>query len=460
MSDYGEFEATTIDDTKVRLDPRAISRFTWPMNSIVDYLRTHVAFVRCSNAYLFKVFDPDCNRYRHELRTHREMANILSKHRFPMPCDSRGRVVKDFKGSEFLDSGDILIYERIVFVPHVPGVCIPQYPGGGFRMFNIFSGFRFRPSREPLPSDLGAPFMAHAMNVLCNGDRVLFDYVTKWLGHLVQYPATKPGTALLLVSEPGAGKNIFFDIVRDVIGGSHYMLVNKADRVLSRFNSHLATKLLVVLDEASFDRTPEGAGVMKSLITQTDTVLEKKFADAVTVKSFERYVLLTNERFPVKVDRGDRRYCCIDVSNARVGDHGYFEWLWRVYQNPEALQVVYDMLASVPGIPPVLPPPPWTELKQSLVSESMSLETRFALALRTAPPEVPGVVPGDKATPAFLFSVFQAWLGANGYDPARASVVKLGSALTSVFGPKTKVRGCDVTKGGSTEKPWENVYVV
>lgn len=458
--DFLAFEATAISRNDVRLDPRTVATFCWPMQAIVLYLRAHVAFVRSSNAYLFKAFDPDTGRYRHELRTHREMTNILSKHRFPMPQDSRGLTVKDYKGSEFLDSGYILMYESVVFLPLVPGATILQYPGGGFRVFNMFGGFRFTRDTALVTEVRTGPFLSHAKHILCNNNDDLFNYFMTWLAHLVQHPATKPGTALLLVSSPGAGKNVFFDIFRDVIGCVHYMLVNNTDRVLSRFNAHLATKLLVVMDEATFDKSHEGAAVMKSLITQTDTVLEKKFTDAMTVKSYERYVLLSNDENPIKIDRGDRRYCCLDVSDERVGNHAYFDWFTACYRDTDSLRAVYSMLSFWPNVPVVLPPPPTTSLKQDIIENSASLECKFATALKTQPTHFLNISPGDRITPAHALSLYKDWLGENGYESNRANAVRLGSTLSRILGPKSKVKGDSVTLRGGKGLAWENAYTV
>jgi Family of unknown function (DUF5906) len=447
LADFIRFESVDVSAYTVPLDPAEIARYTWPITTVAMFLRTHVAYVKGTNAYLLKVYDHEHGRYRHELRSHRECVTLLAKHSFPLPADPRGKPVREYRGSEFLDSRDILVYENVVFVPHRPGVSSLPGSTGHFRTFNLFTGFRFGPVGPcSAPIEEAAPFFEHAREVLCGGDLELYDYLMAWLGHLVQFPAQKPGTALLFVSEPGAGKNIFFDIVRDVIGARHVMLVNRAERVMSKFNAHLATKLLVVMDEARFDRNGEdGAGVMKSLITQSDTVLEKKFSDAVSVKSYERYVLLSNERFPVRVDRGDRRYCCFSVSGVRVGDAGYFNRLARHYASAPALNAVYSALLEWPGVPGVLPVPPMTALKRRLIDEGMSPEARF---IRDELLGQTGFI-----TPALAMTQFQAWCSHADVDPGKTSMGRLGAAMACAFGAKKRIvmGGSCCTGGGVAE---------
>lgn len=322
FGDYLRFEDPAFRDADIPMDPAEVARFCWTLASVHAYLRSHVAYVKGSNAYIVKMYDMDIQRYRHELRTHREVATLLAKFRFPLPLDQRGLPSKDYKATEFLDGRDILVYERVVFVPFSPKSSALHVQQTVHRFFNMFMGFRFHGAPAFLHPGDPAPFFDHLKYVLCAGDDIVYRYVVQWLAHMFQHPSVKPGTALVMVSEPGAGKNIFFDIVKDVMGSIHYMLVNKAERVVAKFNAHLATRFLVVLDEARFDSRSAGdsAAVMKSLITQTDTVMEKKFADAVAVKSYERYVLLSNDRVPIRIDPGDRRYCCLQVASARIGD--------------------------------------------------------------------------------------------------------------------------------------------
>ena len=53
--------------------------------------------------------------------------------------------------------------------------------------------------------------------------------------------------------------------------------------------------------------------------------MEKKFADAVSVKNCTHLVVASNEKWAVPAEISDRRFFVLDVSNSRKNDHQYFE---------------------------------------------------------------------------------------------------------------------------------------
>ena len=87
-------------------------------------------------------------------------------------------------------------------------------------------------------------YLDHVRDCICDGDETLNDYVLNWMAHLVQKPAELPGVALVLIGDQGTGKGSFVEPLGQILG-DHYQHATQMDKVLGRFNMHMAHALLV-----------------------------------------------------------------------------------------------------------------------------------------------------------------------------------------------------------------------
>ena len=112
---------------------------------------------------------------------------------------------------------------------------------------------------------------------------------------MIQKPAIKPGVAVIVFSEQGAGKNSITTFFSKIVGAHHALEVNNIERLVGRFNGLAARKLLVVCDELGSVSAADG-NQLKNLITEITQNLEKKNAENIVINDFSRYVFLTNHR--------------------------------------------------------------------------------------------------------------------------------------------------------------------
>jgi len=158
--------------------------------------------------------------------------------------------------------------------------------------------------------------LRHIREVWCNEQQNLFDYVTKWMAHLVQRPY-KTGVALLVYSrEQGVGKSMLAEwFAKDVIGRNNYTTVGDMNDLLSRFNGCLENKILTLIDEVGGHGSIwRDEAKLKKLITQPDYQIELKGQEKRHVDDFNNYIFTTNCETPIKIEGTDRRYCVLQCS--------------------------------------------------------------------------------------------------------------------------------------------------
>lgn len=194
-----------------------------------------------------------------------------------------------------------------------------QYPEGiGFYpnqdtpgRYNLWRGFSVKPD-DSKSCDL---FLDHLKNIVCNGNQEHFDYMVGWLAHMIQKPEEKPGVAVVLRGNKGAGK----DTVANYVGRmftAHYMMVSQQRHLTGNFNAHQEKVLLLHVEEGFWAGGKSEEGALKSLITSEFATIERKGIDAIQVNSVLRVFMSSNEKWVVPASADERRYFVLDINPA------------------------------------------------------------------------------------------------------------------------------------------------
>jgi Family of unknown function (DUF5906) len=218
-------------------------------------------------------------------------------------------------------------------------------PGGPLQvqgdMLNMFRGFAI----DPAPGNWSL-MQAHILNVLCNGQQEIFNYLIRWMAWSVQKLDQPIGVAVALLGDQGAGKGIFVRALGSVFG-EHFAHVANGDQLTGRFNASIAKSCLVFLDEAVWAGDKKAEGVLKGLITEPSLSLEAKFRDPITVANKLRIIVASNNEWAVPAGIGDRRWLILNVDNSYAGtSHAvYFDALGLEIVNGGTAAMLYDLLA-------------------------------------------------------------------------------------------------------------------
>lgn len=178
----------------------------------------------------------------------------------------------------------------------------------------------------------------HILNVLAAGNEEYYEYILNSLAWLMQNPGKKIGVALIFTSKQGAGKNILFDWIVRYIYGPRACTVTHLDKLTGKFNSLLLGKSLIVGNEICSDSNnyKVDTNVLKGLITETDTNIEKKGFDAITCKTYCNFIFLSNSKNVLKIEDSDRRYAVFECSDCKIENDKYFTKLGKVLDKEQA----------------------------------------------------------------------------------------------------------------------------
>ncbi len=231
----------------------------------------------------------------------------------------------------------------------------PANASGTPGYFNLWRGFGCAPNIGPQPARrLGyKTFHDHLLTNICSGDRELFTWVFAWLAHLVQRPRERIGTAIALRGKMGAGKTKVGEIIGSLFP-SHYFLVDDPRYLVGNFNAHMASCLLLQVDEGFWAGDKAAEGRLKGLTTAPFQMIEAKGIDPIRLKNYVRLLFTSNEDWVIPAGMDERRFAVIDVSPHVAQNHGYFAEMDAEIANGGREALLADLLAfdlDAPGAP-------------------------------------------------------------------------------------------------------------
>jgi hypothetical protein len=262
----------------------------------------------------FKVYNPIC--YVEEtptdiiIRDGRKLGCTYQNVYIPGP-DGKLSFIKEWIGDPAIRT-----YDKIAFLPP-PEVCSQD-------IYNQWKGFDIDAINSPSSENV-EPFLRH-IRILAGHHQESINYMIQYLAQLVQYPGKMPGVAIVLVSEEGAGKNIFLQCLFDILGPQYYYeTANPQKDLFDRFCNGRKHKLMINIDEAKAKDTFTNSDLLKNMITSDKFNYEQKGMDPIQLQNFARIIFTTNNDMCVKVTEQDRRYAILQASSEVKGNKDYFD---------------------------------------------------------------------------------------------------------------------------------------
>lgn len=180
--------------------------------------------------------------------------------------------------------------------------------------------------------------------VICNNNVALFDYLIRYLAHMLQRPEEKPGIMVVFLSGQGTGKGTFYKLLGRVWSRTS-LQVSDIGEVIGQFNAALERNYVVCMDEALFAGDKKSLDKLKSLVTEPTCRIEQKHQPSRTIDSYHRLFAASNHNHFAHVDKDDRRFLFIRLSSVHKQDQIYFDAVNDALDNDDAIAaMMYDLV--------------------------------------------------------------------------------------------------------------------
>lgn len=235
-------------------------------------------------------------------------------------------------------------------------------------ILNLWTPFEMEKYKDEYESDTdGLKFILKHLEILCDNDKITYDYFLLWVAQMIQHPEFK-STCPILIGQEGGGKGTFMELMKVLLGSVKVLITARPEKyVWGDFNTLMANAFLVGLDEMNKTVTTNAVEFIKNLITDSEMTINDKGHSAYTINSYHHFMMMTNkDDGGIVTGKGDRRKLMIRISDELVGNLEYFNKFYAYLKNVNTMRTVYDYFKNMKDVPEILPPPPSTEYQDNL----------------------------------------------------------------------------------------------
>ena len=297
----------------------------------IDFLNKRHAAIMLGGkfAILNEYYDLHSKRFEVDFSSVKDFYHRYANRQIPNPdAGGRGQAKTIPAVTDWLKSPDRREYKQIVFDPKsTPEGC-----------YNYWRGFSTQPKRGDW-----SLMQAHILENICSGNQGHYDYLIAWLARIIQDPGgERPGTAVVIRGGQGVGKGQFMNEFRHILG-SHFLQITNHHHLTGRFNNHLKNIILLFVDEGFWAGDKSSEGLIRGIITETELIIEPKNLNAISLKSHINIVIASNSDWVVPAGIDERRFFCIDVSDAHQQDLPYFGKIKKQMRSGGREAMMYDL---------------------------------------------------------------------------------------------------------------------
>jgi putative DNA primase/helicase len=193
------------------------------------------------------------------------------------------------------DKRRVVKAEQVVFDPS--GKCGPG-------CINLYAGL------ETVPMAGDCEPILELLRHLVGDVEIVYDWILDWIAYPLQNPGAKMPTSVIMHGDEGSGKNLLWEIVRDIYG--EYGSVVGQDQLEDKFNDWISRKLFIIGDEVlSRQEMRHLKGKLKAMISGREIKINTKMMPVRSEANHVNLVFLSNELQPNALDASDRRYCVV-----------------------------------------------------------------------------------------------------------------------------------------------------
>lgn len=189
-------------------------------------------------------------------------------------------------------------HDRMVYRP---GFASGTLTVDGGRGFNVYEG-----GSAPLPGDPG-PWLDYLAHLIPDEtDRAL---VMRLLATLIARPRIRMKYGLLLISTTqGVGKSTLGLILSQVLGPANVSFPSESSIVDSAFNSWLARKRLIVVNEIYSGHSRKAYDKLKPFVTDKMVAINEKGVPEYMMENWAHFIACSNSEAALHLDDEDRRW--------------------------------------------------------------------------------------------------------------------------------------------------------
>ncbi|KAA6372387.1 MAG: hypothetical protein EZS28_032086 [Streblomastix strix] len=188
-------------------------------------------------------------------------------------------------------------------------------------IFNVFQGYKYKQVDEIDQSKI-EQFLRLVKDTIAANDDKIYEYLPNWYAYIVQNTVKKTETAVILQGLQGIGKNVYTNVLCELLAGYSATNITDIDEFVGNFNSVIENKMLAVPNEFKNcgEQRTSNMDATKSIITEGSFRINEKYVPRHEAENVVNLIIVTNNLFPIKIENSDSN---IGWENVDELDHNH-----------------------------------------------------------------------------------------------------------------------------------------
>jgi hypothetical protein len=208
--------------------------------------------------------------------------------------------------------------------------------------YNLWRGWAINPVK-PDAKHSWSLLRDHVLQIVAGGDQAAGQWLLAFMADAVKNPGRPAGVSAVLQGVQGSGKGLVWNSLGHLYG-RHYSQVTDPRHIVGNFNSHLADKLLIFVDEGFYAGDRRHASVLKGMITEPTVMIEPKGLNAFAIKNLRRVVFASNNDWVVPAGIEERRFAVFAVKPDKAQNREYFGKIVKQLEGGGYEAMLWDLL--------------------------------------------------------------------------------------------------------------------
>lgn len=212
--------------------------------------------------------------------------------------------------------------------------------------YNTFRGFDCDLPYDYIHKEHAIKSFRNHLSHLTDHEEKSLIYFESYLADIIQNPDQPPGTAILLKSPQGHGKDLLMDIISKMLNISYVCRTEDIKDVLGNFNTAIKDKVICVINELEGKDGWEYRDKLKGVITTEYLNINEKGIKHYKQKNALRFFVMSNRPNPIEIAQDDRRFT-VFKSHFKKPSTNYFNNLVNILNDKDSIYSIFNYLKNL-----------------------------------------------------------------------------------------------------------------